>query len=53
MEKMIINGNEFYEIDMECIKRKQDGKECMKPQETARNQPKVPQTEKNSRGKKR
>ncbi|MBS6196558.1 MAG: hypothetical protein KH828_13395 [Clostridiales bacterium] len=38
MEKMIINGNEFYEIDLECIKRKQQGKECVKSQEEERKQ---------------
>lgn len=27
-EKLIVRGNEFYEIDMECMKRRQEGKEC-------------------------
>lgn len=29
-ERMIVNGNEFYEIDLECMKRRQEGKECIK-----------------------
>lgn len=27
-EKLIIQGNELYEIDLDCMKRKQEGKDC-------------------------
>lgn len=27
-EKLVIKGNELYEIDLECIRRKQEGKKC-------------------------
>lgn len=29
-ERIVIQGNEFYEIDLECEKRKQSGKPCHK-----------------------
>ena len=37
-EKLVIRGNEFYEIDLECIRRKQEGKQCSQ-EETKRKIP--------------
>lgn len=28
-ERVVIRGNEFYEIDLECERRKREGKPCM------------------------
>ncbi|MFR3185600.1 MAG: hypothetical protein ACLTVV_11015 [Ruminococcus sp.] len=30
LHKIVIQGNELYEIDLECLKRKREGKECCK-----------------------
>ena len=29
--KIVIKGNEFYEIDLECERRKKEGKPCGEP----------------------
>ena len=30
-EKLVLEGNAFYEIDLECEKRKKEGKLCGEP----------------------
>lgn len=52
-EKMVIHGNEFYEIDLECIRRRQAGKKCEKTEDSARKHQSVQREEKNDRRKKR
>lgn len=43
--RLVIQGNELYEIDLDCMKKKQEGKNCReeKREETGQN-------EKNKRG---
>ncbi|MGN1142897.1 MAG: hypothetical protein ACI4TF_17005 [Oliverpabstia sp.] len=41
--KIVIKGNEFYEIDLECEKRKQEGKVC---DETSKRKKEIKETEK-------
>lgn len=33
LHKIVIQGNELYEIDLECLKRKREGKECCQEKE--------------------
>lgn len=35
-ERIVIKGNEFYEIDLECEKRKLEGKVCGKEERKRR-----------------
>lgn len=40
--RLVISGNELYEIDLDCIKRKQEGKKCPEEKDSG-----SPDTEKN------
>lgn len=35
LHKIVIQGNELYEIDLECLKRKREGKECCQEKENS------------------
>lgn len=35
LHKIVIQGNELYEIDLECLKRKREGKECCKEKDNS------------------
>lgn len=36
-QRLVINGNELYEIDLDCIKRKREGKTCGQEQKEKEN----------------
>lgn len=44
-EKLVIHENAFYEIDLDCLKRKQEGKRCL--QDSAEKEQKREQKKKN------
>lgn len=35
-ERVVIRGNEFYEIDLECERRKREGKPCKEDENRSR-----------------